>query len=157
MSLTLLGMADWSGMETTVVTNSDRAHGSLVGLIVTMESTAPTHTNPDRAPSGMAAFGTLKKNTVMPPLTVRKILLVYIYMFYVGIRWRIFMLLFATYEHDVHESMKPFVGQIFDSLEAAEAFYKSYAKEACFGVRIGAHTDLNGVRRSAMVVFETRI
>jgi hypothetical protein len=57
------------------------------------------------------------------------------------------MLQFATYEPDVHESMKPFVGQIFDSLEAAEDFYRSHAKEACFGVRIGAHTNLNGVRR----------
>jgi hypothetical protein len=65
-------MADWSGMETTVVTNSDRAHGSLVGLIVTMESTAPTHTNPDRDPSGMTAFGTLEKNIVMPPIDGEK-------------------------------------------------------------------------------------
>jgi hypothetical protein len=28
--------------------------------------------------------------------------------------------------------MKPFVGQIFDSLKAVEDFYRSYAKAACF-------------------------
>jgi hypothetical protein len=65
------------------------------------------------------------------------------------------MLQFATYEPDVHESMKPFVGQIFDSLEAAEDFYRSHAKEACFGVRIGAHEWCK--KMAAMVVFKTRI
>lgn len=43
--------------------------------------------------------------------------------------------------------MKPFVGQIFERLQDAEDFYRRYAKEARFGVRIGPHTDLNGVRR----------
>jgi hypothetical protein len=42
------------------------------------------------------------------------------------------ILQFATYEPNVHESMKPFVGQIFDSLKAVEDFYRSYAKAACF-------------------------
>jgi hypothetical protein len=76
-------------METTVATNSDHAHGSLVGLIAAMESTAPTRTSLDRAPSGMTDFGTPEKNTVMPPLMVRKFIFAYIYMFCVGIKWRI--------------------------------------------------------------------
>jgi hypothetical protein len=82
-------MTDWSGMETTVATNSDHAHGSLVGLIAAMESVAPTRTSPDRAPSGMTVFRTPEKNTVMPPLMVRKFIFTYIYMLCVGMKWRI--------------------------------------------------------------------
>lgn len=55
--------------------------------------------------------------------------------------------MYATHVPEVHESMKPFVGQIFERLQDAEEFYRRYAKEARFGVRIGPHTDLNGVRR----------
>jgi hypothetical protein len=36
--------------------------------------------------------------------------------------------------------MKPFVGQIFERLQDVENFYRRYAKEACFRVRIGPHT-----------------
>jgi hypothetical protein len=37
-------------------------------LITAMERNVPIGSNLDRAPSGMIAFGTPKKNTVMPPL-----------------------------------------------------------------------------------------
>jgi hypothetical protein len=37
------------------------------------------------------------------------------------------------------EHLKPKIGMIFDSLSEVERFYKSYAHENGFGVRVGQH------------------
>ena len=39
--------------------------------------------------------------------------------------------------------MKPLVGMIFDTLTDVEKFYKSYAHEAGFSVRVGQHKKEN--------------
>ena len=41
------------------------------------------------------------------------------------------------------EHLKPMVGMIFDTLTEVENFYKSYAHEAGFSVRVGQHKKQN--------------
>jgi hypothetical protein len=46
----------------------------------------------------------------------------------------------TSFVPDCNEGLKPTVGMSFDSLEAVEEFYKTYAHESGFAVRIGAQT-----------------
>ena len=41
------------------------------------------------------------------------------------------------------EHLKPMVGMIFDTLTDVEIFYKSYAHEAGFSIRVGQHKKQN--------------
>ena len=41
------------------------------------------------------------------------------------------------------EHLKPMVGTIFDTLTDVEIFYKSYAHEAGFSIRVGQHKKQN--------------
>ncbi|PVH31896.1 hypothetical protein PAHAL_9G255200 [Panicum hallii] len=51
----------------------------------------------------------------------------------------------STFLPDCDDELKPKVGMSFDSLDAVEEFYKIYAHEAGFAVRIGAQTKVLGI------------
>ena len=53
----------------------------------------------------------------------------------------------SSYTPCVDPTIKPFEGMVFDDLDAAEEFYKTYAHSAGFGVRVGQHTDVKGFTR----------
>nr|XP_034604624.1 protein FAR1-RELATED SEQUENCE 2-like [Setaria viridis] len=48
-----------------------------------------------------------------------------------------------SFEASTMDHLKPMVGMMFDTLTDVEKFYKSYAHEACFSVRIGQHKKQN--------------
>ncbi|KAJ1288245.1 hypothetical protein BS78_02G075700 [Paspalum vaginatum] len=49
----------------------------------------------------------------------------------------------SSFIPECQESLKPVVGMAFDSIDDVEKFYKSYAHEARFSVRIGQHKKRN--------------
>jgi hypothetical protein len=49
----------------------------------------------------------------------------------------------SSFIPECQESLKPMVGMAFDSVDDVEKFYKSYAHESRFSVRIGQHKKQN--------------
>ena len=47
------------------------------------------------------------------------------------------MLQFLSFTPECDENLKPKVGMTFEGLEGVEKFYKAYAHQSGFGVRIG--------------------
>ena len=55
----------------------------------------------------------------------------------------LFMLKCSSFTPDCEENLKPKVGMTFEGLEAVEKFYKYYAHESGFGVRVGQQKKLD--------------
>jgi hypothetical protein len=55
----------------------------------------------------------------------------------------LFMLMCSAFTPECEENLKPKLGMTFQGLEAVEKFYKYYAPESGFGVRVGQHKKLD--------------
>jgi hypothetical protein len=77
----------------------------------------------------------IKKASV--PLSVSQMLPLIQLTIHDGAYWFIFMLKCSSFTPECEENLKPKLGMIFEGLEAVENFYKSYAHESAFGVRVG--------------------
>jgi hypothetical protein len=119
----------------------------MMPLLSAMEAGGPGSSSSE--PTVCDGFNTPKKNPILPPmvssLLIRNAMRMVVHKNLVCCRWQrssfgidFLLLLSLQFVPACDDAMKPVVGMKFDSLQAVGEFYKAYAHEVGFSVRIGA-------------------